>query len=499
MMGPSLVVGMGMGPDMGGMGGMDMSTSISHLVPELVLVIGAVAAVLVAAFSSRRSQWMPTAIAAVAVVGSAAATLRLARTADQQLTFDGAWALDGVTQAAELTIAAVTLLTLMLGIDWFRTDRRRGEYPAVVLFSAAGAMALAGAADTMEIVVGMLLVSVTGYTLVAYHRRSAAAVEAGIKYFLVGALTNAVLLVGVVLLYGAAGTTNLAGIADALADDADRIVLVAVVVCLIVGLAFEAGAVPAHVWVPDVAQAAPAPSAAFLTVAPKVGAIVALGRVLHVLPESTVGWRVLLAVLAAATMTLGNLAALWQDDLRRLLGWSSVSQAGYALMALVVIDRADLAVTALMMFLAGYGVATFAAFAVVTALRGRTTLADYRGLGRTRPWLAAILVVALLSLVGVPPLIGFIGKLTLFTAAIDGGYAWLAVLAVANTVASLFYYLRVIGPMYFESPDPQDAPVVAVLGWRATTVAWVAAAGVVGLGLAAEPLMDALSSAVLLP
>lgn len=155
-------------------------------------------------------------------------------------------------------------------------------------------------------------------------------------------------------------------------------------------------------------------------------------------------------------MTLGNLLALWQDDLRRLLGWSSVSQAGYALMAVVVIDRADLALPSLVMFLAGYAAATVTAFAVVTELRGRTAITDYRGLGASRAWLAAALAVSLLSLVGIPPLGGFVGKLTIFVATIDGGYGWLAVVAVANTVLSLFYYLRVIAPMYLA-----DAPTAA--------------------------------------
>ena len=468
---------------------------VGHLAPEIALVLGAVAVVLVASFTRRELQWTTTPLAAVAVVVSGGTSIGLARGADQQLSFDRTWALDGATQGAELIIAAATLVCLLLSAEWFRTDPRRGEYPAVLLFSAAGAMVLAGAADTMEIVVGMLLVSVTGYTLAAYHRASPAAVEAGMRYFLIGALTNAVLLVGVVILYGSTGTTNLADTASALAAGADSVAMVAVVVCLVVGLGFEIGAVPSHVWVPDVAQAAPAPSATFLTVVPKVGALIALARVLQVLPEDAVAWRPLIALLAAVTMTVGNLLALWQDDLRRMLGWSSVSQAGYALMAVVVIDRADMALPSLIIFLGAYAAATTAAFAVVTELRGRTALADYRGLGATHPWLAVALVVSLLSLVGIPPLGGFVGKLTLFTATIDGGYGWLAALAVANTVASLFYYLRVVAPMAFDtSPRP-----AAVLGrWAGGAVALAGIATVV-LGLLAGPLLTALDSALLLP
>ena len=364
-----------------------------------------------------------------------------------------------------------------------------------MLFSATGAILVGGTTDTMEIVVGMLLVSITGYTLATYHRASPAAVEAGMKYFLVGALTNAVLLFGVVVLYGTVGTTNLAETAAVLDGGADRIAVTAVVACITIGLGFEIGAVPAHVWVPDVAQAAPAPSAAFLTVAPKIGAIIALTRILAVVPDDVVPWRPMIAVLAAVTMTLGNLVAIWQSDVRRLLGWSAVSQAGYALVAVVAIGRSDMATAALIMFLAGYAAANIAAFAIVTELRGRTAISDYRGLAGTHRWLAAGLVVALLSLVGVPPLGGFVGKLTVFAAAIDAGYAWLAAIAVANTVISLFYYLRVIAPMYF---DTTTRPV-AILGRTAAWASGAAVAATIGLGIAAGAILTSLTGAHLLP
>lgn len=473
-------------------GGMD----VGHVAPEIALVLGAVVVLLTAAFTGRTKQWIPVPIALVSVLASIVSSLVLAVSREQQLSFSGTWALDGVTHGAEILIAVTTAIVLLLGVEWFRSDPRGGEYPAVVLFSAAGAMLLAGAADTMELMVGMLLVSITGYTLAAYHRASGASVEAGMKYFLIGALTNSVLLVGIVFLYGAVGSTTYADTAAALGG-ADPLVVQISLVCVVVGLCFEIGAVPAHVWVPDVSQAAPVPSAAFLTIAPKIGAVVALARVVELFPDGDVPWRPLIALLAALTMTWGNLLALWQDDLRRLLGWSSVSQAGYALMAVVVVGVSDTAISALVVFLAAYAAANATAFAVVAELRGRTSLDDYRGMGTSRPWLSAALVVALLSLVGVPPLGGFVGKLTVFTAVIDGGYTWLAVVAVANTVASLFYYLRVIGPMYFDAYG-EVAPV-PVLGRTAAAGAGLALVAVVGVGLVAEPLLDALSSAVLLP
>ncbi len=192
-------------------------------------------------------------------------------------------------------------------------------------------------------------------------------------------------------------------------------------------------------------KGAPAPAAAFLTVVPKIGAAIALARFVDLFPPDAFAVRPLIAIAAFATMTLGNLAALGQSDVRRLLGWSSVSQSGYVLMAVAVVGLTNLALPAILLFMLGYAAANLAAFAAVTHLRGRTDLSDYAGLATSRPWVAVALAVSLLSLVGIPPLAGFVGKLALFLATIEGGYAWLAVTAAMNTVASLFYYLKVVG------------------------------------------------------
>ncbi len=194
-------------------------------------------------------------------------------------------------------------------------------------------------------------------------------------------------------------------------------------------------------------------------------------------------------------MTLGNLAALGQQDVRRLIGWSSVAQSGYALMAIAVLGRSQEAPAALLFFLAGYAAAQICAFAVVTHLRGRTVFDHYRGLGSARPWVAAALVVSFLSLVGIPPLAGFVGKLTLFISTLQGRYAWLAVTAVINTMVSLFYYLKVVSVMYFAPP----AGPVALLGRWSAVALGLSALLVLGLGLASETLLAALGSAVLLP
>ena len=467
---------------------------IGDIAGEMAMVIGAGLVIVVVLFVDRARQWVGAPLAAATCLISAALIGHRLATTPQKLTWDGSWAIDGAAGWAELVILGVTLLTVALSPQWFATDARHGEWYALLLLSAAGAMAMASAADSLELILGVLLSSTTGYVLAAYHRRSALSVEAGAKYFLVGALTNTFLLAGVALLFGAAGTTLYRETGLGLGS-ASTTTLAAAAVLITIGLAFKLGAVPAHTWVPDVAQGAPAPAAAFLTVAPKVGALVALARIMVLLPDTTVGWRPLVAGVAALTMTVGNLSALWQSDVRRLLGWSSVSQAGYALMAIPVLGRSDHALPALLFFIAAYAVSQVAAFAVVTQLRGRTSLYDYRGLAARRPWLAAALAVALASFVGIPPLAGFTGKLLLFTATIDGGYTWLAALAVANTVLSLFYYLRVVAPVVLD----QARSPVPILGRWAGAAAAAAVALVVGLGLGSQPLLDAASHARLLP
>ncbi len=464
---------------------------VGDLAPEIALILTAVIVVLFAAFAPRRLQWLA---ATLALGGMASATVLLLRQAGMaQLTFSGVWALDAASLWARLLILATTAVCALLAPRWFEADPRHGEYYAILLFSALGAMAMAAAADLMQLVMAVLLSSVTGYVLAAYHRAWAISVEAGMKYFLLGALSNALLVIGAVLLYGTTRATGYAEMAPGLV--APSPLLYAGLALVVVGLAFKLGAVPAHAWVPDVAEGAPVPSAAFLTVAPKIGAAVALARLADLIPPDALAIRPLIAVLAVASMTLGNLAALGQDDLRRLIGWSSVSQAGYALMAVAVIGLSPAALPALVIFLASYAAGNVAAFAVVAHLRGRTAMADLDGMARARPGAALVLVLAFLSLTGIPPVLGFVGKLLLFQATIQGGYAWLAAVAAANTVLSLVYYARVLGRAYFG--EPRGA--MAALGPWSAAALWIAAAAVVLPAALAQLLLAGIEGAALLP
>jgi NADH-quinone oxidoreductase subunit N len=464
---------------------------IGDVGPEIALILAAVAGLLLSSFVSQARQWLAIGPAAI---GIAIAAVLCAMQLQQapKLSFSGTWALDEVAIWARLLILGSTALVLPLIPDWLRTDRRHGEFYSLLLLSAAGSMLLAGAADLLLLSIAVLLSSITGYVLAAYHRDWSISVEAGMKYFLIGAFANTLLMIGITLIFGMLGQTGYAPIASVLAASPVASLLLIVGVALaVVGLAFKMGAVPMHMWMPDVAEGAPAPSAAFLMVVPKIGGVIALARLLTLFPTDVINLRPLIATLAVLTMTLGNLGALWQQDLRRLLGWSSVSQSGYALVAVAVIGLTPQALPALLLFLAGYAAATLAAFAVVTHLRGRTAIDDYKGLGRAQPWAAAVLVIALLSLVGIPPLGGFVGKLMLFLATIDGGYAWLAVVAVGNTAVSLFYYLRVASPIYLD-PQKQD---VLVMGKSTYFALLAAGASVLLIGFAAQLLLGAFGNA----
>ncbi|MDQ6634916.1 MAG: NADH-quinone oxidoreductase subunit N [Gemmatimonadota bacterium] len=447
-----------------------MTMPLGDVAPEITLVIGSVAVLLYAMSVPRRLQAGAMVLTLVTVLVAGVLTVRL-QGAAPRLTFSDTYAVDGAALWGKLLILGVTASVAACSVEWFADDRRHAEYYALLLLATLGAVAMAGAADLMALLLAILLSSATGAVLIAYHRRSKRSGEAALKFYLLGALTNAGMTFGVVLLFGLAGTTTYYAMRSPLIP-ADPLPLVVGMGLCVLGLTFKSGAVPAHPWLPDAAEGAPAPVAAFVTAAPKIGALIALARLLAILPEGGSGWRPAIAVVAALTMTLGNLAALWQEDVRRLLGWSAVSQAGYGLMGVVALGRSSLALPSLLYFLLAYALATLAAFGVVVILRGQSDRGQYAGLATTRPWLAAAMLVSLLSYIGVPPLAGFGAKLALFGATLEAGYGWLAIAAAVNTAISVAYYLRVIAPMFLETPGK----ILPVLRGRGAHVAVASAA-----------------------
>lgn len=471
-----------------------MASMAADVIPEIILVLGGVAVLLYALLAPRRLQAVAAVLALATVIVAGAVSIAMLSGADE-LTFTDTYARDGAAIWAKLIVLAATAVVIGLSAPWFRGDPRHGEYYAILLFSSLGAVLLAGATDLKEFVMATVLSSATGFILVAYHRRSSLGAEAAMKYYLLGAFTSAGMLVGVAYLFGMAGSTTLRGLEGGLPDSSTNLAVIVGVALVMLALMFKTGGVPVQAWVPDVAQGAPAPVAAFVTSIPKVGGFLFLARFVLALPADSIDWRPLVATLAAGTMTLGNLAALWQDDVRRLLGWSAVSQTGYGLMAIVALERSDLALPSLLFFLMAYVLANLAAFGVVTELRGRAELVTYAGIARSRPWLAGALAIAFLSFIGVPPLAGFFAKLVLFGAAIEAGYSWLAVLAAVNTIVSIAYYARVLGPAYFG----ELAAPVPVLAHSAAGATLAAAAAVIATGIIAEPFLRAFGGAALLP
>ncbi|WP_099023299.1 NADH-quinone oxidoreductase subunit N [Mycolicibacterium palauense] len=450
--------------------------NLSSMVPEMLFFGAGLAVLIGGSFLPRRRQWCGrVAAAAAATAAGVLGGVQLAGSAGA--AFGDTFAVDTATGVVRILTAVGTLLALGVAGGEIAGSDRESETYALMLFTATGVLVMAGAADLLVLATGYLLASIPLYALVGLARTAGAA-EAAMKTYLIGALFGIVLLAGVSILYALAGTSWYPALSDGLAA-APAPAVAAGLIGVLGGVLFKAGGVPAHFWVPDAAQGATGTAALFATTVPKIGALVALYRLVSAMPD-TVGWPLLIAVLAVAGMTLGNLAAFWQRDPRRLLGWSTVSQVGYLLVPVAVLGRSDLALPALLLYLTAYTVTNTAAFAVSTALPGLRDLGDYRGLSRARPWLAGALVVALLGLLGTPPTGVFVGKLMTATAAWDGGAAWLAVVVFVNTLISLFYYLRWIVPCY--QRDGAE-PGFTVRRWSAAVAVSAAAASLlVGLG-----------------
>jgi len=448
------------------------------LLPELFLLGGAIGGLLLGVFLPRRRQYVVRIVAALALTGSVVTALLGARNLEGEV-FSGAYNVDMATSIARVVAATAALLLLAIAATELSGHPRETELYTLLLLGTLGTVLLAGADDLLFLVAAYLLASIPLYGLAALAK-DGSGTESALKYYLMGAFLGIVLFTGTVVLYGVGRSTRYSDLVGSLAV-APRGAVALGGIGVLAGLLFKLGAVPAHFWVPDVAEGATTTVAAFVTTVPKVGAVLAIYRLIDVpLSHAPGNWRLIVAILAAATMTLGNLAAFFQDSVRRLLGYSTISQAGYLLMVPVVAGRNDLALPSLALYLGAYAVTNAGAFVIVAAARTGPKLADWRGISRRSPALSLALLVCLLGLVGTPPTGVFFGKLTVFTAVAQGGYGWLVVVAAVNTVASLFYYLRWLAPV-FRAPEGRGA--TDEFGWSTRAAVTVAALSVaVGLG-----------------
>ena len=355
-------------------------------------------------------------------------------------------------------VALVAMGLVILASDVYIRARSRyqGEFYALLLFSTLTICLLGGATNLIMIFLAFDFLSITSYILTGYLRDDRRSTEAAIKYFLYGAALSAVMLYGMSWFYGATGSTDLSGIATALmeAENTLRPIVLPALILMAAGFAFKIGAVPFHQWAPDAYEGAPTPVTAFLSVGPKIAGFAIITRVLLTalpmdLANLATDWRTLLMAISALTMTVGNLVALWQQNIKRLLAYSSIAQAGYILIG--VVAASPRGVTAVLLYLTAYTLTNLGAFAAVIAFSNQTgsdAIEDYAGLSKRAPALALVLIVCLLSLGGIPPTAGFIGKLYLFSAAIEEGLLWLAIVGVINSVISLSYYWKIIRAMY---------------------------------------------------
>ncbi|MGB9887292.1 MAG: NADH-quinone oxidoreductase subunit N [Moorellales bacterium] len=373
----------------------------------------------------------------------------------------------------ELLLSAAILATIASHDFVPRLGRYQAEFYALVVFATLGMVLVAGAGDLVTLYLGLELMTISFCLLAAFNQGDPKSQEAGLKYILLGAMSSAVLLYGLSLVYGLAGTTRLGELGPALASRTQVPLLNPAVVFLIAGFAFKIAAVPFHFWSPDVYEGAPTPVTALLAVGSKAAALAALIRLLVMaLPEVQAYWGAPLVLLCLLTVVFANLVAIPQTNIKRLLAYSSISQAGYLLLGAVALS--PLGLTGVLFHSLLYVFANMAAFMVVTAFwqaTGSDEIPDYAGLARRAPLLAAVMLFSLLSLAGIPPLAGFWGKFYLFTAAIERGYVWLALVAVIMTMVSVYYYLLVAKAMFIKEP-PAGSPSLRVpIGLQVAMVA----------------------------
>ncbi|MEA3349419.1 MAG: NADH-quinone oxidoreductase subunit N [Chloroflexota bacterium] len=471
---------------------MTLSQILALLAPELILAItGLVVLVLDMVWrDEKKKEWLLY-VTLVGLVGTLAAIVTLWHQA--AVLFSGIYTVDMFALLFKLIAIVGTGLVVLSAIEFMRG---RTPYPcefySLLLFATLGISLIASATDLILIYLAIELLSITSYILTGYLRQDPKSNEAAIKYFLYGAVASAVMLYGMSLLYGATGSTNLNQIAMALgpANASLQEIIFPAVIFLLVGFGFKIGAVPFHQWAPDAYEGAPTPVTAFLSVGPKAAGFAVLVRVFLVaLPSFQPDWILLLSVISVVTMTLGNLVAIWQKNIKRMLAYSSIAQAGYILLGMVA--TSTLGITSLVFYMFTYLFANLGAFIIIIAFSnggGGDSVEDYAGLSQRSPGLALAMLLCLLSLAGIPPLAGFIGKFYLFAAIMKDGLIWLMLIGVLNSVISLYYYLEVVRQMYIIPPkaeEPVSSTSKALSGALLITMI-----GVLLLGLYPAPLIE---------
>ena len=440
---------------------MPSATELLPLLPELVLIDGAFALLIIDLFIGERHKvWTHfLSVLALVVVLAMLAT----GSGGQGVVLNGMFVRDNAADLMKLAIVLMSTLTLVYGWSYLRERALyKGEIPVLVLFATAGMMMMVSAGSLLMVYLGLELLALCSYALVAADRENGKATEAAMKYIVLGSLASGLLLYGMSLVYGATGSLQLDVIHAAIDGSGERTLLLTGTVFMVAGVAFKLGAAPFHMWLPDVYQGATAPIALFISSAPKLAAFGMAWRLL----ETGVGplseeWRWLLAGLAAISLVVGNLMAIAQANLKRMLAYSTVSHIGFLLMGLASGDERGYA--AALFYAIAYALMSAASFGAIIALSRQgfeaENIDDFKGLNARNPWMAGLVLCVMVSLAGIPPFLGFWAKLMVLGAAVQGGMLWLALLGVLAAVVGCFYYLRVVKVMYFD--EPVGAPLPA--------------------------------------
>ena len=471
-----------------------MMGTFALTLPEMILSIGALALLLVAGWrgdgAARTINWV-----AVALLGAAALSL-LGPAGSGGSAFGGLYRADAFAAFAKLLVYIAAAVSIVIAPRYFAHDgAERAEYAILILLSSVGMGMMVSAADLLTLYVGLELQSLAAYVLASFMRRDQRSAEAGLKYFILGALASGILLYGIALLYGFTGTTLFDGIADAIRAHGLSTGLLFGLVFVLAGLAFKIAAVPFHMWTPDVYEGAPTPVTAFFASAPKVAAMALMVRVtIEALGPATMAWRQIVIFSSLTSIVLGAVAAIGQTNIKRLLAYSSINNIGFALIGLAAGTAQG--VSSVLVYMTIYIVMTLGSFLCVLRMRGADgapveSIAALSGLSQSRPALAAALAMFMFSLAGIPPLFGFYPKLAVFAAATNAGIFWVAVAGAVGSVVGAYYYLKIVKTMYFDDPaavalGETDAPLEGGL------IA-IAAVAISPLGYLAIPLLSAVT------
>ncbi|WP_263375167.1 NADH-quinone oxidoreductase subunit N [Granulicella aggregans] len=452
-----------------------MSPNVIDLLPEEILTITGVLVMLIEPVLKPGTSRKPLGwLAILGTIASGAAAFYQLQFGTLQ-AYSGLIQIDAFSVFFHVLIAAVVLVTLLGSLDYFDGHATHaGEYFALALFGAVGMMLMTCSVELLMVFIGLEISSISTYIMAGFRKGQATGSESSIKYFLLGSFATAFFLYGIALAFGATGSTSIAAIAAGLGTSATPTMAFMALAMIVIGIGFKVSAAPFHVWTPDVYQGAPAPVVGLMSTAPKAAAFAVLLRItFDGFPGFEPRWALLIGIIAVLSMTIGNLGALLQKDVKRMLAYSSIAHAGYLLVAFTAFPKDAIASAAF--YIAAYSAMNVGAFAVITQVSGydetSRTAEDFTGLALRRPVMAALLSFFLLSLIGIPFTGGFFGKFYVFSAAINAGHIWIAVLGLANSGFACFYYLRLIAALYTKSlKDVTEDGVDIAHPFTATTV-----------------------------